>query len=108
MIWSIRSAAMVIACAGLTIPVLAEDSPGASIFRSNCVICHAGDGSGNTAIGKKNKVRDLRSPEAQKATDAELFELISQGKKPMPGFSGRLTDEQIHQVVAYIRQLAKK
>jgi len=90
------------------LPLRAEDSPGAVLFRSNCVICHGGDASGNTALGKKYKVRDLKSAEAQKATDAEWFDLISKGKKPMPAFAGRLKDDQIHDVISYLRELGKK
>ena len=86
----------------------AADSPGTTIFRSNCVICHSADGSGNTALGKKYKVRDLKSPEVQKATDAELSEVISKGKKPMPAFADRLKQDEIQQVVAYLRELGKK
>jgi mono/diheme cytochrome c family protein len=93
---------------GIGIPAVAEDSPGASLFRSNCVICHGGDASGNTALGKKFKVRDLKSPDVQKATDAELFDVILKGKKPMPGFADRLKDEQIRQIISYLRDLAKK
>jgi mono/diheme cytochrome c family protein len=93
--------------AGFTLPLTAEDS-GATLFRSNCVICHGGDASGNTALGKKYKVRDLKSAEAQKATDAEWFDLISKGKKPMPAFADRLKDDQIHQVISYLRELGKK
>jgi cytochrome c6 len=100
--------AAVIVCGALTLPVRADDSPGAAVYRSNCSICHGADGSGNTAIGKKNNVKDLRSPEAQKATDAEWFELISKGKKPMPPFASRLSEEQIHGVIAYLREIGKK
>jgi mono/diheme cytochrome c family protein len=99
-----------IVLAGLALPLRAraEDASGAALFRSNCVICHGGDASGNTALGKKFKVRDLKSPEAQKATDAEWFDLISKGKKPMPGFADRLKDDQIHAVISYLRELGKK
>jgi mono/diheme cytochrome c family protein len=93
---------------GLTLPLNAEDAPGAALFRSNCNICHGGDASGNTALGKKYKVRDLKSAEAQKATDAEWFDLISKGKKPMPGFADRLKEDQIHEVISYLRGLGKK
>jgi mono/diheme cytochrome c family protein len=93
---------------GLIIPLQAEESAGASLYRSNCAICHGPDASGNTALGKKFKVRDLKSPEVQKATDAEWFELISKGKKPMPAFSDRLKEDQIHQVIGYLRELGKK
>ena len=93
---------------GLILPLRAEDSPGATVFRSNCAICHAGDASGNTALGKKYKLRDLKSPEVQKATDAEWFDLISKGKKPMPAFAGRLKDDQIRQIISYLRECGKK
>jgi mono/diheme cytochrome c family protein len=102
---SIAISTVVLAAMGVA---SAADSPGATIFHSNCVICHSADGSGNTAIGKKYKVRDLKSPEVQKATDAELSELISKGKKPMPPFADRLKPDEIQQVVAYLRELAKK
>ena len=94
--------------AGLIVPLQAEESAGAGLYRSNCTICHGSDASGNTVLGKKFKVRDLKSPEVQKATDAELFDLISKGKKPMPAFSGRLQDDQIHEVISYLRELGKK
>ena len=97
-----------IAYAGLVLPLSATDAPGSSSFRSNCVICHSADGSGNTALGKKFKVRDLRSPEVQKATDAELSELILKGKKPMPAFAGKLNEKQVQEVVEYLREMGKK
>jgi cytochrome c oxidase cbb3-type subunit 3 len=107
MSWFIRAVAVMgITCLGFT-PRLRADS-GADLYRSNCVICHGSDASGNTALGKKNKVRDLKSPEVQKATDAELADLISKGKKPMPAFADRLKPEQIHEIVEYLRELAKK
>src|SRR5437867_13317307 len=106
---SIKTVAVLgIACVGIGNPARAEDSLGAGLFRGNCVICHGGDASGNTALGKKFKVRDLKSPDVQKSSDTELLDVISKGKKPMPGFADRLKDEQIRQIIAYIRDLAKK
>jgi mono/diheme cytochrome c family protein len=99
---------LIISSTVLTLPLRAEDSPGAALFRSNCIICHGSDGSGKTAIGKQNKIKDLKSPEVQKATDAEWFELISKGKKPMPPFGNRLKEDQIHQIISYLRELGTK
>jgi mono/diheme cytochrome c family protein len=108
MSWFVRAVALSgIMCAGLTLRLNAADA-GADLFRSNCVICHGSDGSGNTALGKKNKVRDLKSPEVQKATDEELVDLIEKGKKPMPAFADRLKGDQIREIVSYVRELAKK
>ena len=54
------------------------------------------------------KIRDFHSPDVQKQTDAELTEIISAGKGAMPSYKGKLTDDQIKQLVGYIRDLAKK
>jgi mono/diheme cytochrome c family protein len=48
-------------------------------------------------------VKDLRSPEVQEKTNAELAETIRGGKGKMPAFKSRLTGEQIAQLIDYIR-----
>jgi cytochrome c6 len=83
----------------------AED--GKSLFQDNCAICHGVNGGG-TDTGKKLNVSDLRSPEVQKETDAQLIEVILKGKNKMPGYEGKLSNEQIKKLVAHIRSLAKK
>lgn len=80
---------------------------GQTLFKTKCAACHGTDGSGNTAMGKQLGVRSLRSPEVQKQSDAQLFGIISAGKKKMPAFSKSLTDDQRHHLVAYIRSLAQ-
>ena len=59
-------------------------------------------------MGKKLNIRDLGSPEVQKQTDAELTTIVTKGKGKMTPFEGKLTAEQIGQLVAYIRELGKK
>lgn len=86
----------------------AADSDAAGLFKAKCAICHGADGSGNSPMGKMMKVPDLASAEVQKRSDAELTEAITTGKNKMPPFKGKLTDEQIHSMVSYVRQLAKK
>jgi cytochrome c6 len=86
----------------------AEDSAaGADVFQTKCVTCHGKDGAG-TAVGKSLKVADLRSTEVQSKSDAELTQVISDGKNNMPGFKGTLTDDEIHAVLAHVRTLARK
>jgi cytochrome c6 len=77
------------------------------IYKTNCVLCHAADGSGNSSSGKALGARDLRSDVAQKKTDAELTEVITQGKGKMPAFGKKLKPEDITKLVAYIRALPK-
>ena len=81
---------------------------GKGIFTSKCALCHGADGTGNTAVGKNLKIKNLNSPEVQNLSDADLKAVITTGKNKMPPFKGKLTDAQIDQVLAYIRELGKQ
>ena len=83
-------------------------STGADLYKSKCAACHAPDGSGNTPAGKTLGVGDLRSPDTQKLSDAQLAEIIAKGKNKMPAYEKSLTPDQINGLVAFIRELAKK
>ncbi len=80
----------------------------AALYKSKCASCHAADGSGSTPMGKKLNARDVRSPEVQKQTDAQLTEITAKGKNKMPAYEKKLTAEQIKELVAYMRELGKK
>lgn len=90
------------------VPALSVAQDGAAIFKSKCAMCHGPDGSGKTAMGEKLNIRDLRSAEVQKQTDAELSQIVTKGKNKMPPYDGKLTKEQIDQLVAYLRDIGKK
>jgi cytochrome c553 len=79
-----------------------------TLYASKCATCHGLDGSGNTATGKKMKLRDLKSAEVQKQTDSELEKIIAKGKGKMTGYEKSLGAETVKQLVAYTRELAKK
>jgi len=102
----IMLAAFVMMVAMGSTPLAAQDGP--SLFKSKCAMCHGADGKGDSAMGKRLNVRDLGSAEVQKQTDAELTTIITKGKGKMPPFEGKLTAEQVGQVVGYIRELGKK
>jgi mono/diheme cytochrome c family protein len=65
-----------------------------------CSACHGQNGAGDTSIGKSLKAADLRSAEVQKQSDAQLAQVISDGRKNMPSFSDSLTQDQIRSLVA--------
>jgi mono/diheme cytochrome c family protein len=90
----------------MSAPAQAQDA--ASLFKSKCAMCHGPDGGGDTPTGKAMKVRDLRSADVQKQTDAELTAVITNGKNKMPAYKGKLDDGQIKQLVGFVRDLAKK
>lgn len=93
----------------LTTPALADSGgpDGAAIYKAKCAMCHAPDGSGQSAMGRSMKLRDLGSAEVQKQTDAELGTLISEGKEKMPAYKTKLTPEEIGAVVDFIRSMKK-
>jgi mono/diheme cytochrome c family protein len=79
-----------------------------ALYKAKCAMCHGPDGAGKTPMGQKLNLRDLRSPEVQKQSDADLSQIVTKGKSKMPPFDGKLTGEQIKQLIAFIRDLAKK
>jgi cytochrome c6 len=86
----------------------AQDAP--TLFKSKCATCHGADGGGNTTMGKSLGAKDLASADVQTQTDAQLTDSITNGMNggKMPAYKGKLTDNQIKGLVAYIRSLAKK
>jgi mono/diheme cytochrome c family protein len=77
------------------------------MYKANCVLCHAPDGSGSSVSGKALKAKDLRLDEVQKKSDVELVEVIAQGKGKMPAFGKKLKPDEVKQLVAFIRALPK-
>jgi cytochrome c551 len=85
---------------------LAADTA-ADVYKSKCASCHGPDGKGETAVGKNLKLKDLAAADVQKQSDADLATVIEKGKKPMPGYEGKLTKDQINDLVKYIRAWKK-
>jgi mono/diheme cytochrome c family protein len=89
-------------------PARAADDATIKLYQTKCSACHAADGSGNTTVGKALKLQDIRNPEVQKTSDADLTTLIAKGKDKMPANEKALKPEQIKSLVAYVRELAQK
>jgi mono/diheme cytochrome c family protein len=96
----------VMALTAFALTAAADDS--AALYKSKCAMCHGPTGAGDTAMGKKLALKPLASPEVQKNTDAKLLEVIAKGRGKMPMFGGKLSDEQMKQLVAVVRGFAKK
>ena len=74
-------------------------------YKKRCSACHGVRGAGETLLGKNLKLRPLGSSEVQDKSDAELTMIISKGKNKMPRFDDKLSKDQIHALVDYIRSL---
>jgi mono/diheme cytochrome c family protein len=115
----IQAVAVVVATAWL-VPGLAlaggDAKKGNDLFHQNCAVCHGpagkGDGPGGTALNPKP--RDLTDKAYMAALDdKKVHEAIAKGgpaigKSPlMPPMGGALSAEQIDDIIAYVRTLAK-
>src|SRR6266576_5508172 len=80
-------------------------------FGYDCAMCHgkAGDGTGDVAADMKLKMKSHTDPTTLKnLTDGELFYIIKKGKDQMPPEGGRVKNEEIWDMVNYVRSFAKK
>jgi len=84
-------------------PARAQEA--AELYKTKCQACHGADGKGDTAAGKKLGVKDFHSPEVAKMSDQELFDITKKGKEKMPSYDKKLTDDQIKELVKYVRTL---
>ena len=82
-------------------------SVGAGTFKTKCVLCHGADGTGNTPLGKQLQAANLRSKEVQKRSNEELHKIVHDGQANMPPFGEQLTDDEINQVIQYVREFGK-
>jgi len=79
-------------------------------FSSYCMVCHGLDGQ-NTGVPFAQKMSPpvplLTSPAVQGYSDGQLKWVIDNGIFPsgMPASKGTLTDEEIWQIVVYLRHL---
>jgi cytochrome c6 len=80
---------------------------GGADFKAKCAACHGATGAGDTTMGKNLKLKDLGSAEVQKQSDEELTTVIGKGKGKMPAYDGKLSKDQIGDVVKFIRTLKK-
>ncbi|WP_454062071.1 c-type cytochrome [Candidatus Nitrospira salsa] len=99
----------------LTVSVYAQDFSedpvnGRHIYERSCMRCHGQNGDGNGEEGAYLIVKpaDFHSPESIMKTNSDLFSTIKYGVvySPMHGWADRLTDQDIMDVIAYIRLLA--
>jgi|HubBroStandDraft_6_1064221.scaffolds.fasta_scaffold926992_2 mono/diheme cytochrome c family protein len=86
-----------------------DAAAGKDVFTKRCAMCHGPDATGDTPMAKAlgATIPDFRSKTVQDMTDADLKKQILEGKNKMPPQSG-LSDDDIANVIAYIRTFAAK
>jgi len=79
------------------------------VYADKCAHCHGdtGKGDGRDANRYDPAPTDLTdSKKMNLATDGELFYKISEGKKPMPVFKNKLSEDQRWELVLLIRSFS--
>lgn len=85
-----------------------------ALYEKNCVSCHGATGKGDGPAGKflKPQPKDLSTALVGKADD-QIVKVINAGGKEnglsalMPAFKGKLTEDQIKEIVQYVKSFAK-
>jgi mono/diheme cytochrome c family protein len=77
-------------------------------YAAKCATCHGADGHAAVPAGKALKARDFHAPEVQSETDADMSAIIAKGKNKMPAYEKQLKENEIKDLVAYVRALGKK
>lgn len=77
---------------------------GETVFERKCAGCH-GPGGGYKLLGPDPANLTLRS--TKNKPDAELLQIIHDGKPNMPAWKHNLSEQQTRDVLAYVRTLAR-
>jgi mono/diheme cytochrome c family protein len=90
--------------------VAPDAGKGQRIYHDNCKQCHGSSGKGEGYTKLNPRPADLTSRRIQETVDAELIKTIHAGRAntAMGTWRLALSDEEIDDVVAYIRTLAKR
>jgi mono/diheme cytochrome c family protein len=90
---------------GFSMAAVSQDA--AATFKAKCVMCHGADAAGKTPMGAKLNIPDLRAPEIQKKSVAELATAIAKGKNKMPAFENKLSAAEVTQLAEFVHKLKK-
>ena len=84
---------------------------GRSIFQTRCAMCHVGqEPATEMAAGSAERRPATLGPLLSKANasdETRLRQKIKEGSRLMPGYKHTLTDEQIAQVIAFMKTIER-
>jgi mono/diheme cytochrome c family protein len=98
----ITAAAVILLAATLAAPAFGQIDA-AALYKTKCQMCHGANGN-PTPTGVRMGARSFQSPEVVNESDSTLFDITKNGKNKMPMYKS-LTDDQIKDLVKYIRSL---
>ena len=78
----------------------ADINNGRTIYQRHCAMCHGANGSPGMA-----GAADFRRGQGLMQSERALYKRIEQGDKACPAYRGILSEQEIYDVIAYIRTL---
>jgi mono/diheme cytochrome c family protein len=87
----------------------ASNKAGLALYNKNCASCHgkAGLGDGVKARALKEFPGDFSKADFQNQTDGDHFYKTKMGRGEMPKYEGKMTDDDIWNVVNFMRTFKK-
>jgi mono/diheme cytochrome c family protein len=78
---------------------------GASLYKTNCAVCHGEQGHGDGPVGKKfDPVPvDLHKDYTQSQADGQLFFTLTRGRVAMPSYRDALSQQERWDVINYVK-----
>jgi mono/diheme cytochrome c family protein len=84
-----------------------EVEAGRRIYEAKCASCHNKNGDGRTITAGRFPYANLIDGKWRSdGSPAAIEKQVRRGHDPMPKFEGKLTNEEIRDVVAYVMQLS--
>lgn len=82
---------------------------GKELWGKSCASCHGKTGLGDGPKAKllETPAGDFSSKAFQAQTDGELFYKTWKGRGEMPGFKGKVSDDEIWKMVVFMRTMKK-
>jgi mono/diheme cytochrome c family protein len=98
---------ILLATLGRPAPAVAQDDV-KQVYLNKCSVCHGEDGAGQTAKGKKLKMKDIRAADVQKQTPQQWADAIFKGAgEDMDAFGKELGADMSRKLADYMRELSK-
>ena len=98
---------LMLACTSAAV-IASAQGPVAGVYKTKCALCHGTTGAADTPAGKAFNVPSFSSETVVKESDANLLAVAKSGKGKMPAWQGKLSDDQLKELVAFIRTMQKK
>jgi mono/diheme cytochrome c family protein len=86
-----------------------DPTKGKILYETNCLVCHGESGKGDGVIGASLRPppADLTGSQARAKSDKDLLMVIREGRAVMPAWKTRLKEQDMQNVLVYIRSLGK-